>query len=380
LVDIQEDSTFAGEKISGEEMIKQKQFEDEYFLRVTKEIPDSERNKYKEIYAHSLSLINFLFVSGEKVVHYTKKAVAQKLLFDEKSKFRLNMATLSNDIKDGKTLCDYLGLENEYQRLQPEKEVYFLGDVILEPRYNENSKGEEFGAFIGCFSFNKDCLNQFRLYGKEDEKEGCGLSLTFWSDFFSLENKLTESSTDTHSSLYRCMYIDPETGRVVSVGHQEEYMHTKENSNEYKKAKLYPNPIFDKIPELKQEDEEYVKKIRDVVSNVQNELSILKEKIQVEGINKSIVFKLLINLRYLTKDVAFKEEQECRIVKILPLTNEQVKISEDYNKMFVEYLDVREFIKEVTFGPTATGIDLFQDILHKKGLKIQCAQSKLPLA
>jgi len=80
------------------------------------------------------------------------------------------------------------------------------------------------------------------------------------------------------------------------------------------------------------------------------------------------------------KDAAFKEEQECRIVKILQFTDEQIHISEDYSRMHVEYIDVRQNVEEVVFGPTATGIDLFQDILQKKGLNIQCTQSKLPLA
>jgi hypothetical protein len=330
-------------------IIKSEHFEDEYFRRIMKDTTDKkERYKYRKIYAHSLLLINFLLVSGEKVAHYTTKSVAQKLLFDENSKFRLNMATLSNDLKEGKTLCDYLASDDPQ---------YFWKKVFKYQR-------EELRAFIGCFSFNKNCLNQFRLYGKEGEKEGSGVSLLFSDLFFPNKSKTATSSANIFP-LYRCMYIDSETGRVVSVGHKE--------------------------------DETCMKKIKKIVSDVQRELKILKQITQGADIDKSIVFKLLINLRYLTKDAAFKEEQECRIVRILPYKDKQVKISEDYNKMYIEcpkeedekakiskdYIEYlfRDYIKEITFGPTATGIDLFQDILQKKGLKnVKCTQSKLPLA
>src|SRR5690606_4159932 len=39
-------------------------------------------------------------------------------------------------------------------------------------------------AFISCFTFNHDSLNQFRLYGKEADKEASGVSLVFGSNFF----------------------------------------------------------------------------------------------------------------------------------------------------------------------------------------------------
>jgi hypothetical protein len=92
---------------------------------------------------------------------------------------------------------------------------------------------------------------------------------------------------------------------------------------------------------------------------------------------------LLINLRYLTKDVAFKEEQECRIVKILPLSSDDVKLNEDYKQMYIEYIDIfhdNHYISNVIFGPKATGSNLFGNILIKKGHHIYCEQSKSPLA
>jgi hypothetical protein len=137
-----------------------------------------------------------LFVSKNDnitVAHYTSKNVAQKLLFDKNAKFRLNMAVHSNDPKEGITLCDYLHLRLKYD------------------------DAEEYGAFIGCFSFNKDSLNQFRLYGKDKGIEGTGVSIIFNSSCFNKNPQTPSNSTNKCIPLYRCIYLDSETDRVVSV-------------------------------------------------------------------------------------------------------------------------------------------------------------------
>jgi hypothetical protein len=86
-------------------------------------------------------------------------------------------------------------------------------------------------------------------------------------------------------------------------------------------------------------------------------------------------------LRYLTKHVAFKEEQECRIIKIAPLTDANVKPNENYTQLYMEYANIRPSdVKEICFGPHATGLELYEDILANKHITIPCRQSKNPLA
>jgi protein O-GlcNAc transferase len=46
-------------------------------------------------------------------------------------------------------------------------------------------------AFISCFTLHHDSLNQFRLYGKEENKEASGLSLVLSKYFFSQDPNLT---------------------------------------------------------------------------------------------------------------------------------------------------------------------------------------------
>jgi hypothetical protein len=370
-------------------LIRSKDFEDSFFRTIMEEnrIADSNaKNKYREIYARSLLLISYLFISGESVAHYTTKSVAQKLLFD-KSNFRLNLSILSNDTKEGRILLDYLELPREYQRSTPtEQSIFLFGHSFIESvGNNKNTIGESYGAFIGCFSFNTDCLNQYRLYGKDNHKEGTGVSLVLNESFFNSTPKMPISHSNSHNSLYRCIYFDLETGRVVSVGHQEEYIHTKENNNIYwpnGQGDVGINALLNGNDSVKEPDRNYTERINTLIDIVQKEFDTLKEKIKEEGIDKSIISQLLLNLRYLIKDVAFKEEQECRIIQIMLITDDKIKESDDYNQLYIETdLGNSPFcIKKIVFGPKATGINLFQDILRRKNLNISCEQSKLPLA
>jgi len=62
--------------------------------------------------------------------------------------------------------------------------------------------------------------------------EKTGLSLVFKNDFFSKEaemamkqSKMKDSnSKEEKYALFRCIYIDPETQLVVTVGYKEEYL------------------------------------------------------------------------------------------------------------------------------------------------------------
>jgi hypothetical protein len=298
------------------------------------------------------------------VAHYREKTISQKLLFEEEesedSKFRLNAINYSNDPTEGKILFDYLFKE--------------------EKRPANESLNREYGAFAGCFIFNYDSLNQFRLYGKEDgREEGTGLSLVFRNNFFSKEakmaikqQKIEDGNTDKEEekhALFRCIYIDPETQRVETVGHKEEYLFYR-GKNKGKKNEDIDKKITD-----------YRKYIKGITESVRKEMENLKELVQ--GLNPVIVGQLLINLRYLTKHIAFKEEQECRIVKIYHLNDEKIEIktSDDFKQIYVEYKPrVSSYVEKIVFGPKATGMELFQDILTHKRLNILCVRSKNPLA
>jgi hypothetical protein len=330
-----------------------------FFKEATENMSKEEQkklDKYKELYILSMFIISQLYVNDENekhVAHYSKKDTSQNMLFDEKAKFRLNAINYSNDPAEGRVLLKYL----------------FGSDSTRE------QLNRKYGAFAGCFTFSYDSLNLFRLYGKDGEQgeqEGTGLSLVFNKDFFSKDIKMAIKQNeikdeDKKLTLFRCIYIDPIKKRVETVGYVEEnFFYGKENE-----FKNYYNNMVSIIDKLNIEMRNLAKLIKD------------------NNLNKEVVGQLLINLRYLIKDSAFKEEQECRIVKICHLYEEKRKISSEEKdnvsvddfKMYIEYEPkISTHVKKIYFGPKVTGIEKFQDFLTYKGLNIQCERSKNDLA
>ena len=125
----------------------------------------------------NLLVVDFDYsLSGEvfperKIAHYTNPNVVN-LLLAGKSKFRLNTIQNVNDPTEGKILEKFLN----------------NSELNLEEKFNDEEQ-----AFIACFTFVHDSLNQFRLYGKSENKEASGVSLIFNKEFFN------ESDLDIYS-------------------------------------------------------------------------------------------------------------------------------------------------------------------------------------
>lgn len=329
-----------------------------FFEKVTEKLPDGQRDIlgiYKNAYVRSIVIMGLLYMGDSderRVAHYCRKDVSQTLLFESTSKFRLNAINYSNDPTEGKTLLNYLYRENNYP--------------IAE------NLNDEYEAFASCFTFNHDNLNQFRLYGKEDGKEGTGVSLVFKDSFFCERAKMSFDLPKTQKSdkrwgddklaLFRCIYIDPETEQpIVTVGQQEEYFFHRQNCGDIFKG--------------------YTAKMDEFINHIRKEIGELKDL--VKGLDSATVGRLLINLRYLTKHIAFKDEHECRIVSIRNLSrDDSIIVEKDFNRMYIEYSpNVKDHVSNIYFGPKASGIELFKSLLKNKGLdRIRCEKSKNPLA
>ncbi|MDR1115659.1 MAG: hypothetical protein LBL33_05860 [Tannerella sp.] len=102
-----------------------------------------------------------------------------------------------------------------------------------------------------------------------------------------------------------------------------------------------------------------------------------------------IIDTLLINLRYLTKDSSFKEEQECRIIKIERIDSKHISENfemEDYDldekeQIYIDYLDMTKYIDVIYYAPKAFKLDdpnlqQYRDLLRKNRLRIHCIQSQ----
>jgi tetratricopeptide (TPR) repeat protein len=330
--------------------------EGQFFEKTTEGIDKEKKDAYKEAYILSFFIISQLHVNNyneKSVAYYCKKTIAQKLLFNKDSEFRLNAINYSNDPTEGKTLLDCF---------------------FTEGRSSKKIINTEYGAFAGCFTFSYNSLNQFRLYGKDENKEGTGVALVFGENFFSdtakgamqkakIDGRYINQQENEKHALFRCIYIDPETQRVETVGRKEEYLFYRENNegaiNEYN---------------------DYIVK---TIESVRVKMEDLKKAVKDNDLDPDIVGQLLINLRYLTKHIAFKEEQECRIVKICRLAdkNNKIETSDDNKQLYVEYKpNVAINVEKIYFGPKAAEMELFQDILTYKGLPIPCEKSKNPLA
>jgi protein O-GlcNAc transferase len=152
---------------------------------------------------------------------------------------------------------------------------------------------------------------------------------------------------------------------VVTVGQKEEYLfHREKVGNRYKA---------------------YNAELGKIIRIVRKEICRLKEI--VKCLDAEVVGQLLINLRYLVKHVAFKEEQECRIIKIHPLHDDNDdKIINDCKHLYIEYLsNVANHIDKIYFGPKAVGFELFQSMLKnmpkdEEFNEIDCKWSSSPLA
>ena len=206
----------------------------------------------------------------------------------------------------------------------------------------------------------------FCHYGKEQKEEGTGVSITLNGNFFSDEvGVIVETkSKDDKLPLFRCIYIDPETNEVVSLGQKEEYVFYREKKSE-------------------SDYQKYKNVINDDQQKVSEELRKLKEDIKDWGLDTNVVYRLLLNLRYLVKHAAFKEEEECRIIKIKKVKDDEVE--KDVNNCF--YIDYQKLdennVDKICFAPKVKDkdIDKFkQHLARNKYDKKECYRSKAPLA
>src|SRR5690606_784156 len=326
------------------------------------------REDYLNIYKTSLEIVALLNASDLnelQFAHYTTQETANALIF-QNSPFRLNSVTTANDPKEGYPLLNFLGFTGSYS-----PNIY--------------------QAFVGSFTFNPDSLNQFRLYGKNNNIEGTGVSLILSYQYFSEDAGLnkglisppsqTTTTTITKQPLFRCIYIDPLSKRVISLGHKEACVFYRENIG------IERLHVDAKVGDYLKFINELTRKVEDSLNILNYEISILYDKTKDNKDQQNEIFKiipmLLIHLRYLIKHYDFKEEQECRIIQVEPLIkNSNVKVTDDSNRMYIDYLpfhsDDKSYLRDVYWGPKTSNFDLFKDRVMHLGMNIRCTWNEHP--
>ena len=315
-----------------------------------------------------------------KVAHYTRPQIAFALFKGKKndkkpSNFRLNTIRGVNDPTEGLVLSDYWDQQG-----------------IPETIHTNNT-----ATFISCFTFNHDNLNQFRLYGKEDGREATGVSLVFKKKFFSNQadtldfiadpstnasseseqtkpNKTRKTENDNKkpligkSTLYRCIYLDPETG-YSTLAQRDKSTFYRENKDKDTAEKNWIE-YSEKISEIEKSFKDYLFNNNDSI--IEKLKSIFKDPNtcgveEKQKILEAIRF-ILLPLQYLVKHIAFQEEQECRIMYITQFRDKKIHSDREEQKMYVEYKEeVLPHIDKIWLSPGAAKYQDFFRILLDKG-------------
>ena len=342
--------------------------------------PSDSRSNLAAVYDAIESIIQTLFISsyggiaGEnplKVAHYTRPSIARVLIAGEEDKassLRLNTVKNTNDPTEGKVLYGYL------------HKSCGLPSGVLDAE--QESDSQALAAFISCFTFNHDSLNQFRLYGKEGGLEASGVSLVFGKRFFSaadpfaimtvasereaittnnaIEDSRTRQPDKTTQEkldklpLYRCIYLDPQSG-YVSIAHRDKVTFYAEAWYGKKTAAHQ-----DICKEAEKRWKKYQNEINKLAKKAKKDLSTLSKKIKAVAMDaendvlQTLVF-ILQPLRYLVKHAAFQEEQECRMVYIGDLPeDERIHTEWENNQMYLEYAEpVRKSLDKIYLSPGA---------------------------
>ena len=313
-------------------------YESECFIRISQDSMEpftKDLIKLKEIVDKILNCLKLDSEYEEYICHYTRPSTAFSLLgYNEKSsKLRLSTIKNVNDPTEGNILFDYFNLPNE-----------------------------EIGlcSFVSCFTFNHDSLNQFRLYGKENNQEASGVSLIFEKNFFgeysepcnfieygkkeslinsfSLENN-SSINTDINNKInklpvYRCIYMDNASG-YIKLAKRSEIDFYREGRAEFFTS--YLDEVNKKTNKVKIAIEEFKEVLNSMFGN---------DKYN-EGLY-NVVNYILLPLKFLIKHDAFEDEQECRIFFITNLFDERIISNVKEKSMYLEYEpSVREHIKEI---------------------------------
>ena len=295
-----------------------------------------------------------------KLAHYTSPEVADILLNIKENAphaFRSNTINNVNDPSEGQLLERYLDFsENDFSyNMKPDDKLH---------------------AFISCFTFNHDSLNQFRLYGKQDNKEASGISFVFNEGFFKSKhqlNGLTFIPFQSHiqiipkkeriseknkadsieinkkigkQSVMRCIYLDPDS-RYIQLAQRNRltfYREFEPYENAEEKWQEYNEEISKKTVE--------VERALQILVNIYQEIRY--EYSQDFKMYSDFIDEILLPLKYLVKHSAFQEEQECRMVYITSLDDPRVQM--DFGKfLYVEYEpEVKANLDKIYIAPAAT--------------------------
>ena len=327
------------------------------------------------------------------VAHYTKPGVLFNLLKNEPSDFRLNVVDFMNDPTENQLLSNWLGIKSD--------------------------SNNDIKSFLASFSFNHNSLNQFRLYGNENNIVGSSVSIVFNQQFFGSDvnrsinddsinslnqnftSKLTANTdmlnkakndikilkdndtTPLHPlSLFRCVYFDPETN-YISIAKRNLYSFYLEHQS------CDPEVINSKWQKYLDllDEENKISDIRKLLKEIRKQIKKLKnnKRIQVISNLDQLISLALMPISCLIKHAAFEDEDECRIIYITHIADEKIQAPYDYtsaNNLFINYAKVEEYIDKIYLGPQCQPYHrlwITNHVRKSNNNSIKVIQSEMPL-
>lgn len=322
----------------------------------------------RHLWVEQYRLLHLLSADLEQVGHYTSFAVFETLLQEqEETKGKANPLMLcslaaANDPTEGTVFQSLLG-----EDCMPSFQRIHSNLAVLQT----------------SFSSTIDSLNQFRLYGKNKGEEGTGLCLVFSRSFFASPGETSmiavrrdheqssekEPETCRKLPLYWVLYYDRDSGQVYYTPACTE--HSLNKNFEMEETSLEE---FDR------------KKVQDIGKSLKRIQDIFKA---IDKKYQQTALEMLIYLRHLVKDAAFKDEKELRILSLHPYNDPSLKVLPGKNCLSVDYLPVidgeEEYLEKVIAGPKlrefANLVDVAKFRLHHLGGKkeVEFCQSQAPL-
>ncbi|SUA44213.1 Predicted ATPase [Neisseria zoodegmatis] len=339
----------------------------------------------KEPIASILAVLSIAPVEFDKpLAHYTSPSVCEKLLgikqTEQKqsainpSKMRMNSSTYMNDPYEGKSLLDFLGMQ--------------------ENSLENKTEFSPHNAFFSCFSTRVNDLNQFRLYGKVNNIEASGCCLVFnkrgdWVKEPDIsvsyqrlndKNSLDNQETIKETAVIQRPSEDLPLYQVAYIFYRDEYTEQDKYNVLPKRGDKFGiclKPISDntKWHEVRQ------KQFKIALTALRTHFQQNNKTAKQQQANQSA----LEYIRYLFKDYAFRDEEEFRLLQIEELGSEKVQYCHETNSAYVEYADICNKLDEVILGTNyerAGGeqkVEAFRYLLKQKLPDIKVSHSSLPI-
>ena len=307
------------------------------------------------------------------LAHYTSSTVCNKLFGvlneDGSSPMRIGSSSYMNDPSEGKGLLELLALQ----------------DFELENKADCSPHN----AFFACFSSRVNDLNQFRLYGKEDDVEASGCCLVFnkngdWlkepdisAPFRSfIKNQDENSATFKKADLSNVECENLPLYQVAYIAYKDDYI-TKEKCGIW----LNDSKFGIRLKPIGENKDWHAFRIQKLETALKELIIFFQDKTNVNDKNKNA----LEYIRYLFKDFAFRDEEEFRVLKIAEIGSEEIKYCEKAQSIYLPYADISDMVDEVILGTnyektnSRRKAEVFQHQMKRKYPYVDVSRSSLPI-